>query len=263
MTVRELIAEIDDHMLVGANTCDTVKAGSVNKELHRVAVTMFATVETVKKVLEWGADFLIVHEPTYYEHMETLIPNDPVIAAKKKLIDESGLAIYRFHDHIHLQKPDGIDRGVADALGFDEPFEDTGFFGSYRLTAKTPVTGAELARRAEEKLGLHHVRIAGERNHPSTHIVFACGTPQGVYELLRDKETEIVITGEICEWMLAEYARDASALGIPKTIIVPGHIGSERDGMKALARRLSDKHKNFETRYFECGEVYTYADMEA
>ena len=30
-------------------TCDVLKAGDPNKELNKVAVTMFATVETVKK----------------------------------------------------------------------------------------------------------------------------------------------------------------------------------------------------------------------
>jgi hypothetical protein len=39
-----------------------------------------------------------------------------------------------------------------------------------------------------------------------------------------------------------------------------GHIGSERDGMRLLAKRLSEAHKDFETKYIECGEVYTYTD---
>ena len=60
--------------------------------------------------------------------------------------------------------------------------------------------------------------------------------------------------------MLGEYARDAGALGFNKSIIVMGHIGSERDGMKLLAERLSKKHNSFETKYFECGEVYTYTE---
>ena len=37
-----------------------------------------------------------------------------------------------------------------------------------------------------------------------------------------------------------------------------GHIGSERDGMRLLAKRLNEKHDSLDVRYFECGEVYNY-----
>ena len=78
--------------------------------------------------------------------------------------------------------------------------------------------------------------------------------------MLCDPNVEIVLTGEACEWKLAEYARDANTLGMNKTLIVMGHIGSERDGMRLLAKRLSENHTEFETRYMECGEVYTYTE---
>ena len=69
---------------------------------------------------------------------------------------------------------------------------------------------------------------------------------------------EIVLTGEACEWKLGEYARDAAALGFNKTLIVMGHIGSERDGMRLLTHRLQERHADLDIRYFECGEVYQY-----
>ena len=80
--------------------------------------------------------------------------------------------------------------------------------------------------------------------------------------MLTDESVQMVLTGEACEWKLAEYARDADALGKNKTLIVMGHIGSERDGMRLLAKRLSENYSEFETQYFECGEVYTYTDTE-
>ena len=41
-----------------------------------------------------------------------------------------------------------------------------------------------------------------------------------------------------------------------------GHIGSERDGMRLLAEKLKKAYPVFETKYIECGEVYTYTDTE-
>jgi hypothetical protein len=39
-----------------------------------------------------------------------------------------------------------------------------------------------------------------------------------------------------------------------------GHVGSERDGMKKLARVIDQKYDGAQAKYFECGELYTYLD---
>ena len=261
MKAKELIEEINTNGYASENTCDTVKAGNAEKELKKVGVTMFATVDTVRAAMEWGADMLIVHEPTYYEHMENYIPCE-VVDRKKALIEESGMVVYRYHDRMHNRDTDQITEGELHYLGLSGKFEKTPHFASYTLTLDTPVTALELAKRMEHALGIRHVRIAGERDKKSTKLALCFGTPGGVFELLRDESIEIVLTGEACEWMLAEYARDAAALGINKTLIVMGHIGSERDGMRLLAERLGERHTDIEIKYFECGEVYTYTDTD-
>lgn len=240
-------------------TCDTVKAGNPEKEIGKVAVSMFATVDIIKRVKEWGADMLIVHEPTYYDHFEEMLIN-PVTEAKKKLIEESGILLFRYHDFMHHRPIDQIPEGEVHYLGLKGKLENTPYSASYMYRLDEPITTLELAKLMEKELGIKHVKIAGERNKKATHIALCFGTPGGVYDLLRDENVEIVLTGEICEWMLGEYARDAAALGFNKSLIVMGHIGSERDGMRLLAERLSNKHTEFETKYFECGEVYTYTE---
>ena len=242
-------------------TCDTVKAGNPEKEIKKVAVTMFATVDTFKKVKEWGADMLIVHEPTYYDHFEEMISN-PVTEAKKKLIEESGIVVFRYHDFMHHREIDRITAGEIHYLGLKGKLENTPYSASYTFRLDEPITALELAKLIEDKLNVKHVKIAGERNKKSYNLALCCGTPGGVYDLLRDENIDIVLTGETCEWMLCEYARDAAALGINKSIIVMGHIGSERDGMRLLAENLSKNHTSFETKYFECGEVYTYTEEQ-
>lgn len=78
----------------------------------------------------------------------------------------------------------------------------------------------------------------------------------GVYEILRDEKTDIVLIGEACEYHQCEYARDAAELGINKAMVVLGHEGSERAGMRYLAKLLSEKHPELKIDYVECGEVY-------
>lgn len=259
MKAIELIWEINQGGRAGERTCDTVKCGDAEKELDRVGVAMFATVDTVRAAREWGADMLIVHEPILYDHMENA-KSCEVVDQKRALIEESGMVIYRYHDRMHDRERDEITEGELHFLGLNGNFEKTPYFASYTLTLDAPVTALELAERMESTLHIAHVRIAGERNKRSTKLALCFGTPSGVFDLLRDERTEIVLTGEACEWMLAEYARDAAALGINKTLIVMGHIGSERDGMRLLAERLNARHSDFEVKYFECGEVYTYTD---
>ena len=112
----------------------------------------------------------------------------------------------------------------------------------------------------EKRLGIKHVRIAGARNYKSKRIALCFGTPGGVFQLLCDDTVDMVLTGEACEWKLSEYARDSDLLGIKKSLIVMGHIGSERDGMRLLADRLNEKYDKVDVKYFECGEVYSYTD---
>ena len=45
-------------------------------------------------------------------------------------------------------------------------------------------------------------------------------------------------------------------LGFTKAMIVMGHIGSEREGMRYLADLLQNRLPEMEVSYFECGEVY-------
>ena len=77
-----------------------------------------------------------------------------------------------------------------------------------------------------------------------------------LFEELKNLDTEIVIAGEVCEWQWAEYARDAGELGFKKSLIVLGHMTSERDGMKLLTDKMAMKYSNLEIKYFDCGDVY-------
>ena len=240
-------------------TCDTLKAGDPNMEVTKVAVSMFATVDIVRQARDWGAQLLIVHEPTYYNHWDNHT-DDFFEAEKRRLIEQSGLTIYRFHDHPHCTDPDIITTGEIQYLGLDCTLEKTDVFDLTRLHLNTPMTPRQLAKHIEDKLGIAHVRIAGAADVPCTCLSLMVGTPGGLEDELRNPKSEIILTGEICEWGLGEHVRDAAQLGYHKAILVLGHIGSERDGMKYTAQILKERQPQLDVRYFECGEVYTYSD---
>ena len=114
----------------------------------------------------------------------------------------------------------------------------------------------ELAALFREKIGVKHIRIAGNGEFKGKRIGACFGMPAGVPEILTDEKTDFVMIGEACEYRLCEFARDAAELGINKAMIVLGHEGSERSGMKYLAKLMSEKHPELKIEYVECGEVY-------
>ncbi len=261
MNAKEFFAKLTEGSLHTGRTCDVLKAGDEEKEIKKVAFTMMATVEIIRQALAWGADVLITHEPTFYNHYDNETKGTVAIE-KRKLIEKSGLILYRYHDCMHGRETDQITDGVLKELGISGKLSHTPYFASYVFIPDTPISALEFAKRGEKLLGVPHIRIAGDRNHPAQKIAACFGTPGGVFDLLRDDSIEMVVTGEACEWTLAEYARDAAALGHKKALVVMGHIGSEKGGMRYLANRVARENPDLEIRYFECGEVYTYTDSE-
>ena len=77
-----------------------------------------ATVDVIKKASEIGSQLIITHEPTWFTGEDTTdwLEGDPIYVEKKKLIEQSGVAIWRFHDHMHMDAVDGIMRGFDEEM---------------------------------------------------------------------------------------------------------------------------------------------------
>lgn len=240
-------------------TCDTLKAGSADKEVKKVAVCCFPEVKAVKEAAEWGADLFITHEPMYFDHWDKE-PVLPIAKAKKALVDATGMAVYRYHDHPHMAPIDLICAGEIEQLGLKGKYAERMGLGQNHFTLDEPITPRALAKLIEDKIGVAHVRICGVTDEPCTKLSLGWGAPGGIMEELSNDVTEIVVVGECCEWQNAEYARDAAQLGFKKSLLILGHCGSERDGMKYIAGLLKEKFPGIEVKYIESREVYTYQE---
>ena len=239
-------------------TCDTLKAGSPETEVTRVAVCCFNTPQVIRDAAAWGAQLLITHEPTYHDHWDHE-PTTPVAIAKRQLLESTGMTVYRYHDHPHMAPNDLICEGELEALGLEGHSWRGNNLGVTHYMLETPITPRELAKRIEKNFDLAHVRISGTMDEPCTHLVLAWGSPGNMLDVLAG-DAEIVLTGETCEWREAEYARDAHELGFKKALLVLGHCGSERDGMKYIAKLIQQKFPEIEVQYFRSEEVFAYTD---
>ena len=73
-------------------------------EVKGVVSTFMATVDVIRQAIDLGANFIITHEPTWFSGADDTewLSDDPVYLEKKKLIKEHQIAIWRFHDHMHM-----------------------------------------------------------------------------------------------------------------------------------------------------------------
>jgi hypothetical protein len=127
VTAQQIVERIKAHVGVPwtIETVDTFKAGDPETPVTGIAVTMMATMEVLERAAASGKNLVITHEPTFYNHEDQAeqLPqkeNDQVLAAKRAFIKEHGLIVWRFHDHWHMRKPDGIEAGMVRALGWEK-----------------------------------------------------------------------------------------------------------------------------------------------
>jgi hypothetical protein len=68
----------------------------------------------------------------------------------------------------------------------------------------------------------------------------------------------VVICGEITEWTLSAYGRDAEALGFNKAMIIIGHERSEEPGMKEMAIWLQPLLGEIPVHFLDAEEPFIY-----
>jgi len=243
LTAREVVQRIQEHVGVPwqKETVDTFKAGDPDAKVTGIAVTMMATFDVLQRAAASGANLIITHEPTFYNHLDqfTEIPqkeNDPVLAEKLAFIKEHHLVVWRFHDHWHRRAPDGIEAGMTHALGW-EAFQDKQ--NQYLFTIPE-TTLDKLAANLKSRLELHTMRVVGDPQMKITRIALSPGAAGMQREIgaLENPDIQLLITGESREWETVEYAADAVSEKKNKALIVLGHIPSEQAGMEECTRWL-------------------------
>jgi putative NIF3 family GTP cyclohydrolase 1 type 2 len=223
-------------------TVDTLKAGSLDIKVTGIVTTMFATIEVIKQTIALNANFIIAHEPTFYNHADETdwLANDDVYQYKAQLLKDHNIAVWRNHDYIHSLKPDGVGMGVLTQLNWGAYYRPD--LGNVLMLPKTSL-GA-LIEYLKTKLSISKVRYIGNAAQSCQKVVFLPGAAGGKRQITEAGKIkpDVLIVGEIQEWETAEYVRDARAKGDNLALIVLGHIASEEPGSEFMAGWLN---KNF------------------
>ena len=75
---------------------------------------------------------------------------------------------------------------------------------------------------------------------------------------MRQENIDVAICGDITEWTLSAYVRDAAQLGMNKGMLVLGHERSEEWGMKYLPEWLKSITGEIPVTFVNAKEPFTY-----
>ena len=221
-------------------TVDTIKSGSPDQKVTGIVTTMFATVEVIKATARSGANFIIAHEPTFYNHLDDTnwVQQNEVVKQKQELLKKYNIAIWRFHDYWHAHRPDGILTGVIKELRL-EKYETP----NEHLLVIPTISLKDLMGLLKERLGIKKLRVIGDPSQICRRIALSPGAAGGQSEIafIEKEKPDVFICGEVHEWETAEYIRDARQMGAKTSLIILGHAVSEEPGMKWLVEWLQPK----------------------
>lgn len=246
-------------------TCDQLIEGNWDYEVTGVATTFMATVDVIRQAIAKGCNLIITHEPTYFtgsDHIDW-VKADPVYQKKKALIDDNRISIWRYHDHMHAGDTDLIYAGLLEDLGWRD-YLDTGLPQPHCYSIPT-TSVTDLVNFLKKTLGMKVIRAVGDLEMQCSRVgILVGGGSLGLSQeempasLMNDQQLDVMICGEITEWTLSAYIRDAAALGLKKAMIIVGHERSEEPGMKDMAKWLQPLLREIPVHFLDAGEPFAY-----
>jgi len=244
MTIKEIINKMESYHAPLDNerrTCDGVIIGDAEKECTGIALTCCPSVEVIKKAAAQNCNLIVCHEPTFFDGWDETdwLQDNQVYLAKKNLIEKTGMVIFRNHDRLHSDNPDGIFIGLTKKLGWEPYAEKLEFMPAccFNLPTTT-VRGA--AEQLAKVMRIDGMRILGDPEMQVTRAGFTFhfgGSPMDrtVIDYIEKHDLQVIVPGETVDWTIVEYVQDALALGKKRALLTPGHFNWEEPGMEYMA----------------------------
>ncbi len=239
ITAREVVNRIKKNVGVPWHTptSDDFKVGDPDAPITGITTTFMSTLDVLQRSVAAGNNFVISHEPTFWSAADVVsdLRDDPLYHYKLDFIRKNKMVVWRFHDHWHAHRPDGIFMGWNRVMGWEKYAVGTNPFAIEYAIPESSFE--ELAREMQIKLNMHSMRLVGDpklritRVGNAGHYIGAC---MGLLP-----RVDVLLVFECREWEAAEYVRDAIAAGQKKALIQLAHEGGEEAGMEECARWLS------------------------
>ncbi|HEX8357972.1 MAG TPA: Nif3-like dinuclear metal center hexameric protein [Segetibacter sp.] len=242
-----------------AKSVDTIKCGNPAQRVTGIVTTMFATADVIEKAGKLGANFIIAHEPTFYNHADDTqwLENDKVYQYKNNLLKKYNIVVWRFHDYIHSHKPDGVLTGVLNALGWEKYYDAA----NPRMVKIPAMALQKVVDLSKKKLGIPRVKVIGDMLQNCSRILLIPGAAGGKtqIEALQKEKPDLLIVGELNEWETSEYVRDLRRSGSKTSLLVLGHIVSEEPGLEWLQKWLQPQIPDIKITHIPTTDAFVWA----
>lgn len=240
-----------------SNTVDTIKAGKANQVVTGIVTTMFATTSVIEEAARLKANFIIAHEPTFYNHRDDTawVKDNTVVKQKQALLAKHNMVVWRFHDYCHALSPDAISYGVAKKANWLAYYKT----GEVMLTIPA-LSLQQLVQHLKSSLGITHVRIIGKPEQSCSRIALLPGAWGGQRQVstAEAEKPDVLIVGEVAEWETAEYIRDHRLMGGKTALLILGHSVSEEPGMEYFVDWLQPKLPQLKITHIASGDPFTW-----
>jgi len=214
-------------------TVDGFKAGDPGTAVTGIAVTVLATTDVLRRAAAAGQNFVMTQEPLYYAATDEPgnRAKDQVYLAKKAVIDEHRLVVFRLSEHWNARQPNESAKALAARLRWTSELPDAP--QTYRI-AETPL--AALAAQIRNRLAIRGgLRMVGQPTLRVRTIYVAPGTTSLAMAVTNLQRADALLAGEPREWEAVPYTLDTWSSERGKGLISIGRIVSEGPGMSACA----------------------------
>lgn len=240
-----IAVEVLEHFLVRAEwvdrdrTVDRIIVGDPAQDATRCFVAWMPSFAAVREAVERGADLLMCHEPTFWNHRDDRLRDSGLGLTKLRFIQENGLVVMRNHDCWDRWPGVGIPWAWARFLGLGGAPAVIGGEGYQHRYDIPPLAFGEFARTVAARtasIGAPLVEVSGDLAKPVSKIGVGTGCGCSVFTYIEmGCDCCIICDDGASYWQHVQYAADQ---GIP--VICVNHGTSEEPGMVTLTGYIND-----------------------
>lgn len=255
------VKEILEHFLSRSewvdreNTVDRVIVGDPEADVDRCVVTWMPSFKAVRETARREARLLICHEPTFWNHRDHRLADDPRYEEKLQFLRDHDITVLRNHDCWDRWPDVGIPWAWADFLGLEgqpQAIHGNGYQHRYDIE---PVVLDAFARRVAERCAEFEepwVQVTGDGSQIVSRIGVGTGCCCDIpaYQEM-DCDCSIVCDDGSCYWSNIQRAEDFS-----HPVIRVNHGTSEEPGMMAWTRYINDHIEGLRAEHLPHGSTF-------
>jgi len=220
------------------NSNDRFIAGDPLTPVTGIATVAMATFDALKAAVAAKKNLILTADATWWAENDGLtgMEGNETFRAKRDFIRANNLVIYRIADHLADAKPNPINAGMAQKLGWVNTAAEGAEAQRFKLP---PQNLLQLTQFLQDRLGARTLRTIGDPTLPVSNVAAIWGraAQMPAIRTLRS-DIDVLVVGYTFEWEAVLYAQDQIAIGMKKGLILLGQVPSLQGGLENFATWL-------------------------